>query len=361
MSVLKGIADILDNSGSSILGMGGGSNAGTAPTGFSGALVNRTATLALTTGAFSTIAWNAEVYDNGSWHDNATNNTRLTVPASISKVRLVAAIFSSDSIAGDYVISIFKNGSALNVLGQQHCDTATDDGVSIASPVIDVIEGDYFEVVYIVGTNRTLDISGSYFGIEAVSSPSLIPVAADFPTSKGNATGIAITDLVGGVRLVKDAGATRARGAKVKSVSGNFKVTARITHVQATNNDFRFAGIVIIDTTTDEHYMILLNMIGVTTSSTGVGVSHSSSYTAVEVSDGSKNIIGLHTAYLQVEDDGTNLIFAWSPDGIVFQELLSIGRTVNLTNGPGFLGLVGYSVSTTADVIELLCSHWDQT
>lgn len=53
--------------------------------------------------------------------------------------------------------------------------------------------------------------------------------------------------------------------------------------------------------------------------------------------------------WLRIRDDGTNLSWFWSQDGVSFQPWLSIrSRTDFMTTGPNQIGLVAQSLDTTA-------------
>jgi hypothetical protein len=82
---------------------------------FNGALVKKVANQ--TTANYTTltaVAWDTEVYDTNSWHDNATNNTRVTVPSSVNKVRLTAGFFADLISGADRIrLHIYKNGAVL--------------------------------------------------------------------------------------------------------------------------------------------------------------------------------------------------------------------------------------------------------
>lgn len=95
------------------------------------------------------IAWNAEVYDTNAIHDNATNNTRLTVPSGVSFVE-VGCTLALDNVASGtvYTLLLFKNGSAAYD-GFAGCSETTtsvpDPHINVASGPIAVTAGDYFE------------------------------------------------------------------------------------------------------------------------------------------------------------------------------------------------------------------------
>lgn len=53
-------------------------------------------------GTVDIIDWDAEIEDNGGFHDNSTNNTRLTVPSGAAGLYVVTfGIFSSDAVANN--------------------------------------------------------------------------------------------------------------------------------------------------------------------------------------------------------------------------------------------------------------------
>lgn len=153
---------------------------------FKGCRAERTANIAVTS-TVSAIPWTSEVYDYGGWHDNATNNTRFTVPEGVKRVRITGQ-FCYQSPSGGQSFSVRKNGNtsvqfATAQVGNsaysfsvQHFDTGT----------IEVSPGDYFEV-YSEGSS-TLVPSRTFFQIEAVSdkvsradlSPTLNAQAASY-------------------------------------------------------------------------------------------------------------------------------------------------------------------------------------
>lgn len=146
---------------------------------FQGALVKKTTAQSLLTLTTTTITFDAEEYDTSGFHDNVTNNSRLTVPAGVTKVRLSARL-SRTSQTGQVVLSMLKNGSGAAVgLAQIDTDTAGTDHVTAQSAVLSVTAGDYFELQgYVEGAS---DITTeSWFAIEVVetSSTAYAPTAA---------------------------------------------------------------------------------------------------------------------------------------------------------------------------------------
>jgi uncharacterized protein YjlB len=143
---------------------------------FKGALVSKAAdeTAANYTAGVA-VPWTSEIYDVGGWHSNATNNERLTVPAGVTKVRLAASLYIQAMSAGQSMaMSIKKNGSAdVEGLGEHIGDSNGSSGSkSISSCVVEVVEGDYFELHYTHETDTSITVfaTRSFFSIEAVES-----------------------------------------------------------------------------------------------------------------------------------------------------------------------------------------------
>ena len=119
------------------------------------------------------VAWDSEVYDTDGFHDNVTNNTRITIPSGVSKVRLQAAIrFSALTVNLIAHLRIYENGTDIWA-GSAHNSSLvslTDYSTQIETPVIDVVAGDYFEVrlVQYTDTSITIVADRSWFAIEVI-------------------------------------------------------------------------------------------------------------------------------------------------------------------------------------------------
>jgi uncharacterized protein YjlB len=143
---------------------------------FKGALVTLAAdeTAANYTTA-SAVSFDEEVYDTGGWHSNATNPTRLTVPAGVTKVRIDGGAVVSALTAGDTVtLAIYKNGS-LDWAGSPHqySDTgASSIGVTVSTGAVEVAEGDYFELFLDTQADASITVldNRTWLSIEAVES-----------------------------------------------------------------------------------------------------------------------------------------------------------------------------------------------
>jgi hypothetical protein len=142
-----------------------------------GAMVTKTAdqtAVNLTTA--TEITWNSEVYDSDNFHDNATNNTRLTVPAGVSRVRVGFNLALANHGAGGTLIARIAKSGAVDwdgMGGQTNADIISDlNNVSGMTGPVDVVEGDYFElraqITSATDTSVDIDASRSTFWIEVI-------------------------------------------------------------------------------------------------------------------------------------------------------------------------------------------------
>lgn len=140
---------------------------------FQGALVKKAAdqlTANYTTA--TAIAWDAETYDTSGWHDTVTNNSRLTVPGGVTKVRLCANIAVAANTANTWSILDFRKNGSITFDGTCAllAETgATTNNMSLTSPVLEVVGGDYFETFFQTQSDTSITITAtrSNFSIES--------------------------------------------------------------------------------------------------------------------------------------------------------------------------------------------------
>ncbi len=61
------------------------------------------------------VAFDQEYFDTNTFHDNSTNNSRITIPSSYGGKYLIAANISTSAWNNDSRVSIFKNGNPIAV------------------------------------------------------------------------------------------------------------------------------------------------------------------------------------------------------------------------------------------------------
>jgi hypothetical protein len=145
---------------------------------FIGALVGKTAHQSIATGTFTKITWDAESYDTSNIHDNAINNTRMTVPAGVTYVKVKTQLWwqGPASASGYKSIVIRKNGSYFEGMGSTvWAATTIADHYTAETTVVPVTAGDYFEVEVYQNTGVTLTLYAggtskqeTWFALEAI-------------------------------------------------------------------------------------------------------------------------------------------------------------------------------------------------
>lgn len=161
---------------------------------FDGALVYKSATQLAPASTDTTLTWDLESYDLNTWHDNVTNNSRLTVPAGVSLVRIQANTHTTTSNISNYCQFTFKNGAGAYGLPGGCSDTPSTAAIGLVSSILAVSPGDYF-TTYInsnkAGGTTVENANFTWFQIEAIPATrkyalvqrtSSQAIAADTPT-----------------------------------------------------------------------------------------------------------------------------------------------------------------------------------
>jgi len=118
---------------------------------FSGAFVTKNATQTISTiNTYFALTFQAETYDTGSFHDNTTNNSRLTVPTAGYYHFDFATISTNQDW---YRYAFFKNGTQINQMYAALAPTANNVNIATASIDINLAANDYVEVMcYVAAT-----------------------------------------------------------------------------------------------------------------------------------------------------------------------------------------------------------------
>ncbi len=135
-------------------------------TGFRGALVSLGSNKTLTSGATTIAAWDntAATYDtDGCW--SSGDNTKLVIPAGVTKVKLKAYLPMNGAGANFDALIIKNNASDASFIGSSgwFCQQTGYWYVTLSTAVINVIAGDYFRVAIYATATATLNASTPVF------------------------------------------------------------------------------------------------------------------------------------------------------------------------------------------------------
>jgi hypothetical protein len=135
---------------------------------FVGASVYKTSNQSIANNTTTTITWDAEVFDTNAFHDNSTNNSRMTIPAGYAGKYAITGLVSWGSSATGYrIVEIFKNGATNGFMWSG----AMSQYYAVAAiKILDLAEGDYVEIKGYQNSGGNLNAAGaateSYFQIQ---------------------------------------------------------------------------------------------------------------------------------------------------------------------------------------------------
>jgi len=147
-------------------------NANKAHGGFKGALLRKVVAQSIPNGVFTFVNWESVgvVYDTSIFF-NPINPTRFTIPSGVSKVKLKANTKWNTNAVGRRFVDIRKNGAATFGAAYSENMPAGQSGNHISTAVLQVIEGDYFELRVLQDSGGALDLVASgdvWFSLEVI-------------------------------------------------------------------------------------------------------------------------------------------------------------------------------------------------
>lgn len=155
MCYLKDTDAVQFYSGSAWTAVGGGS--------FTGVAVTKSADQSIPNATQTILTWNGESWDTNSYHDNVTNNSRVTIPAGKAGKYLVTITLNASAGAGSIrLINLYKNGSATGDVNFTPT-TAFNAGL-VFSKVIDLAVSDYIEATMYQDSGGALLLKASSLG-----------------------------------------------------------------------------------------------------------------------------------------------------------------------------------------------------
>jgi hypothetical protein len=131
---------------------------------FVGCSVYKSSTQSIADGSGTTVTYNAEYYDTDAFHDNSTNNSRITIPSGKGgKYLITVNLIIAANTTGVRIIGLLKNGDFTN--GQQLLNVSapsTGSGRLSGATVMDLAVSDYIEVQVFQNSSGSLDLEDTY-------------------------------------------------------------------------------------------------------------------------------------------------------------------------------------------------------
>ena len=117
------------------------------------------------------INFDTETYDTSSFHDNSTNNTRLTAPSDGKYIVSGGFYFSNATNSGVYGASIYKGGSIVNGTSMRTFpDVTSEHRYQNVTSIIQLDATEYVELI------ASLDAAGESVALDAAAF-SIIEIA----------------------------------------------------------------------------------------------------------------------------------------------------------------------------------------
>jgi len=146
-----------------VLTVAGGVPSWATPAGgtFSGCSLSKSAAQSVSNATWTAISWNQENYDTDAFHDNSTNNTRITIPAGKGGKYLIASnLFNPSNSSGSRLIKFQKNGVDIYYGDWQRANSGHSTS-TIASQVLNLAVADYIEVNLFQDSGGALDVNSA--------------------------------------------------------------------------------------------------------------------------------------------------------------------------------------------------------
>lgn len=128
--------------------------------------VKQTSGQVLSATTLTTLAFDAEDFDDGGWHDNATNNSRITVDFT-GRAEISANFAHQVGTSVSFRIEIYKNGTIVKAAGNAGTGGGAAD-IHGANIVVmdDCSSGDYYEVKAYSSVGGTLNTDYVWFSVK---------------------------------------------------------------------------------------------------------------------------------------------------------------------------------------------------
>ncbi len=140
---------------------------------YRGALVTKSADQTILDVTFTAVTFDQEEYDTDAIHDNVTNNDRLTVPAGVINVRLLAGAQWANDLTNFRTVRIEKN----DLVEEPGMPNMLEFGAGknkhdVTSAVVVVVAGDFFKLVVHQDSGANLSVieMGTWFAMEIVET-----------------------------------------------------------------------------------------------------------------------------------------------------------------------------------------------
>lgn len=128
---------------------------------------------AITANTAAVVAFTAENFDTDTFHDNSTNNSRITIPSGKGGKYYISGFVNNalGSVGSYSILYLYKNGAQLTAMGNREGNFIRGNGDPQLSfsQVVELAAADYIEMYYQQGNTETVNMwfimSAIYLGV----------------------------------------------------------------------------------------------------------------------------------------------------------------------------------------------------
>lgn len=126
---------------------------------FVGCSLYKSGTQTISNATRTALSFDTEEYDTDAFHDNTTNNSRITIPSGKAGKYLFTATVGMAAGANEREMTLFKNGTILKIMSQVYASTG-GGFYQNASCVLNLSVGDYVQLYFYQGSGGNLSVYG---------------------------------------------------------------------------------------------------------------------------------------------------------------------------------------------------------
>jgi len=128
---------------------------------FSGVVLSKSANQTISTSSATAVTFDTESIDSNGYHDNVTNNSRITIPSGKAGKYWVSTQLSyAPNTTGYRSINIRKNGTVTGGMYTAPIGGASWNSIISFVQVIDCAVGDYLEIFTVQTSGGNLNLTG---------------------------------------------------------------------------------------------------------------------------------------------------------------------------------------------------------
>jgi hypothetical protein len=129
---------------------------------FVGCSLYKSADQAIANATLATVSFDLEQFDTDAFHDNSTNNSRITIPSGKGgKYLLNASLIWGGSGGSFRLLQLFKNGAAIK---EQYVPAVSYGMMNNMTLIVSAVATDYFELKVYQDSGGSRDVlKGAYF------------------------------------------------------------------------------------------------------------------------------------------------------------------------------------------------------